>query len=424
MRQWFLPIAAVACCLSFLDQAFAQEQFNERVIAALDSVFDTISTQESVVNAVALVEADGGRRVWCSAAGVANPQIGEEMTTEHVFRTASVTKSFTGVLIMQLIEEGKLTLDTPVHEVFPRRLVPANQTFDTIHVVNDESFGNQLTVRQLLCHTSGLADYWFDKGCVAQWDGKSWLDVMEGEVFGELAETFDPPTRLWAPEEVLEFFYEIGLNRKSHFRPGEGYLYSDTNYLLLGMIIEEITEQSLAANFRRRIYEPLSLNAIYTEYREPKTDGTKLAHHFWVLRESNLDVVAKEIASTAEWANGGQISSAKDLSDFIRGVFSNRLFKSDDTLEVMKNASPVDLTEPQKYFDNGESTYNRYSCGLKRWNVNGVEVWGHTGFWGVGMFYLPDEDISIAFATNQVATNVEKDLDRFIEALQESGAID
>jgi hypothetical protein len=89
----------------------------------------------------------------------------------------------------------------------------------------------------------------------------------------------------------------------------------------------------------------------------------------------------------------------------------------------MLNASSVNLSEPQKYFDNGEFTYNRYSCGLARWNIDGVEVWGHTGFWGIGMFYLPDDDVTIVFANNQVSTNVEKDMERFVKALQQAKVV-
>ena len=90
-------------------------------------------------------------------------------------------------------------------------------------------------------------------------------------------------------------------------------------------------------------------------------------------------------------------------------------------LEQMLGASKIRLDEPQKYFDNGESTYNRYTCGLKRWNVESIDVWGHTGFWGVGMFYIPQFDVCIVQASNQVESDPEADMKRVVSALSASG---
>ena len=408
--------ACVACPLH-------AQSWTSELESALNARFEEMMGKPHVVNACALVDANGGELEWKKAAGFANPTTKEKMTTSHQFRTASVSKSFTGCVIVQLIEEGKLTFDTPLSQVLGPDRIPWNKTLAAIHQFEGKEFGEDITIRHLLNHTSGLSDYWFDKGTKGSWKNKTWLDVFEQEALGVLPEIFDPPTRLWHPNEVLQFHYETGLNESAHFQPGKKYLYSDTNFLLLGMVIEDLTGKSYSENLRKRIFEPLEMTSTYTEFREKPTPPNQLAHHFFLIKGENLDVVELKLASTAEWANGGHVTTLSDLRHFIRALFAGKLFKKEETLDRMLNAARLSLDEPQKYFDNGESTSNRYSCGLERWKIGETEVWGHTGFWGIGMFYIPVSDVSIVFAKNQVEGSVEDELRMFAKSLNDNGLL-
>lgn len=419
-----LPAIAVLFTTIVTPLATSHETFPAQVVGELDKAFSSMASGPHVVNAVALVDARNGHLSWTRAAGTANPRLGQPMTIDHQFRTASVTKTFTGVLVLQLIEEGKFELDTPLHQLLKPEHLPKGRSIADLHHLEGKRMGNEITVRHLLNHTSGLADYWFDKGTVGDWLDKSWLDVGLSEEFDGLPETFDPPTRLWTPDELVQFYFEIGLNRRAHFAPGDGFLYSDTNYLLLGMVIEQATDVSLSANYRKRILEPLGITQTYKEYREKPPKEGRLAHHFWFIRGKNLDVVEEQMASTGEWANGGQVTSVADLRTFIRGLFSGKLFRQPDTLDQMMSAATIDLSDPQKYFEHGESTYNLYTCGLKRWRVGSTVLWGHAGFWGIGMFYIPESDVCVILVSNQVATNVEDEMRRFVKSLQDSGFLE
>ena len=399
----FVQLGILCFCLHGGSQLLAQRPFPDEITQKLDTAFAVFSDRPHVENAVARIDAFGGKRVWARAKGpgtITDDQpFGSSMTVELQLRTAGISKTMTAAIIMQLSEEGALHLDEEVH--------------------------GKCTIRQLLNHTSGLADYRFDKGSVGSWNGRSWLDVMIAEAFDEEPEVFDPPTRIWDPGEIVQFYREIGLDRAPHFAPGEDYFYCETNYVLLGILIERRTGISLAENYRRRIFRKIGMDHTYTEHREPPTPGGKLANHYWYLRNTNVNVIDRQMASSGEWANGGHVSTVADLSAFIRGLFKGQFFLfPQSTLERMLNLSTLELKQPRTNFDQGQTTYDRYSGGLMHWNIDGIEVWGHTGFWGIGMFYIPQADVSLTFSRNQVEGDMDDDLRLFMQAIRESNLLD
>ena len=288
---------------------------------------------------------------------------GQPMTDLHQFKIASVTKTFTAVIILQMVEEGQLKLDDLVSEYLDKELI------ETIHIYKGKSYGNQITIEQLLGHTSGLADYFFD----------DWRFLLGLKI---------NPRRSWTPDKILGKFYKHRMNKKAKFAPGTSFHYSDTNYLLLGLIIEKLNNASLASQYRSRIIEPLNMDYTYFDIVETGTD--KLMHQYMNGRN-----VTKNMNTSMDWAGGGLVSTTRDLTTFIKALFNCDLFENKSTLDLMlpKEGSGygLGLSRSRYHIRFGEDAEPTLFLGF-----------GHTGFWGVYMRYIPSEDISLVYSIGQV----------------------
>jgi D-alanyl-D-alanine carboxypeptidase len=160
-----------------------------------------------------------GEGSWSQAFGTANLENDTPITPDDHFRVGSNTKTFTGTVILQLVDEGELGLDDPVSDYQPE--VPN---------------GENITIRQLLNMTSGLFNYAEDE------DFNRTLDAE--------------PQKVWDPRELVE----IGFQHQPDFPPGEGFHYSNTNTVLLGMIVEQLTGRPLEKEFQERIFVPLGMS--------------------------------------------------------------------------------------------------------------------------------------------------------------------
>jgi len=153
-----------------------------------------------------------------------------------LFAIGSITKNFVAALTLQLVEEGVLSLDAPFS-----KWLPAYPHVDST-----------ATLRQLLNHTSGIYMFWSNQ--------KIWDDLKRDR------------TKVWTPEEVLSYIKEPS------FAPGEGWRYSNTNYLLLAMIIEKATASKLSTEFKQRFWQPLGITNAYLSIQEDIPDSQ--AHVF------------------------------------------------------------------------------------------------------------------------------------------------
>lgn len=174
-----------------------------------------------------------GRGRWTGVDGESSA--GVPITTDMPFGAGSVTKTFTSALILQLAEEGKLSLGDSLH-----RWLPAHANIDST-----------ITIRRLLNHTSGIYNFS---------DNPEWGDSISTN-----------PTRIWKPEEIVGYF-----TKEPSFAPGRSWGYSNTNYLLLGMIAEKAGGSRLAEAFRNRFLAPLELHSIVLAPDEEITG--ELAH--------------------------------------------------------------------------------------------------------------------------------------------------
>jgi CubicO group peptidase (beta-lactamase class C family) len=129
-------------------------------------------------------------------------------------------------------------------------------------------------------------------------------------------------------------FYLSGMNRTALFPPGEEFAYTDTNYLVLGLVIEKVTGNSLHSELRRRIFDPLKMGRTYMSYAtDPSAGGyQKKLSELWAL---GLPIVKLGVNRSMMWSDAGIVSTVDDLNTFIRALAAGRLFKDESTLETM-----------------------------------------------------------------------------------------
>ena len=229
--------------------------------------------------AVALVR-DGDRTIRLTS-GHGNLKPRTPMRASDRFRVGSVTKTFVATIVLQLVGEGKLGLEDTVERWLPG-LVPN---------------GAGITVRQLMNHTSGLFSYSEDREFLAQAE----RDLL----------------RRWASRELVA----VATEHEPHFAPGAGWSYSDTGYIVLGLIVEQASGSSLAGELRRRIFTPLRLRATSLP-TGPRIAG-RYAHGYYRRPLEDVSVGSPSVS----WAAGALISNAGDLAVFFRALLRGRLLR-------------------------------------------------------------------------------------------------
>ena len=300
-------------------------------------------------------------RIWTGTSGPFDEATAQPIKPTDAFRIASITKSFTAAVIWRLVEDGKISVDDTIAKYLPAELV------GRIHVLNGVSYGDRITIRQLLCHCAGVYDYATDKNV--------------------LRYTFAHPKKHWTPMELVNTALRSG---EPYFPPGQGQHYSDTGYLLLGMIIEKVTGKPLARVYHEFIYSPLGMHDIYLEAREPAV-GPPLSHNYVAyLDEHDFD------PTLDAYASGGQVTTAAELARFITAVMQGHFFKDAKTLESAL-AKPEIPGKPAVDEERYLGRYLFYST-----ERDGVAWMGHAGFWGAAMFYDAQRDIVITGTSNQV----------------------
>ena len=303
------------------------------------------------------------------------------------FRTASITKSFTAVAVLQLAAEGRLSLDDPMVEHLPAEVL---DLVPLLHVVDGVSYGERLTVRRLLDHSAGLFDYATSDGFIGA--------------------IIEDPARVWTPRSMLEGHTHWGVPL---FPPGEGYgyAYSDTGYVLLGLIIERLDGRPLHESYRARIVEPLGLRATYLEGHEPHR-GPELTH----THEGEHDTSV--IHGTADWAGGGLVSDLDDLTVFARALV-------DGTLVAGRWLDEL-LHWEFRTLDSARHSHGflGYSCGVEARSVHGLLMRGHRGHWGAWMHVHPESGLTVTGTINQAARRPDGIVFDAVEAVLSAGLVD
>ncbi|MFF9378706.1 serine hydrolase domain-containing protein [Streptomyces griseoluteus] len=292
--------------------------------AGVDGVLRTVRAQGAPA---ALARIDDQGRSHLISRGVADRGTGRAASTADRFRIGSVTKTFSSVVLLQLADEGKLDLDAPVNRYLPK-LLPSDA----------------ITVRHVLSHRSGLYDYTNDM--FAQ--SVSGFEAVRKKVF-----TY--------PQLVA-----LSLKKPRVNAPGVAYSYSNTNFVVAGMLIEKLTKRPVKEAYQNRITGPLKLRDTFYVHPDTRIPGRFARGYLTPDRSGDPLVDATE--QTVSWAQsaGAVISTAKDLNTFYAALLGGKLLSA-ARLAQMERFTKVDAT-------------TAYGLGLRRRDLScGVSVYGHTG---------------------------------------------
>ncbi len=334
----------------------------------LQSLLDRfVDEQDNVYNGVLFVE--GPDFKWKGASGMAFPENGVPMLPDDQWNIDSIAKMMTATIVMKLVETKKLRVDDLISRYLDNALM------DGLHVYQGRSYGEEITVRHLLTHTSGIAD---------DWAHPEFLDLITANT-----------EKHWAPEETVEFVKE---NCPPHFPPGEGFQYSDPGYNLLGLIVEKVTGKALHKVYREMLLDPLGMDHTYRPSHEeprPSIPGRGPSHRYL----DDYECTLLPAVMTADWAGGGLISTAEDLNRFLRAFVRNEIFEEPTTRDEM-----FQWTQ--------SAPFHNYGFGISRvlFDESGDpkyvglgEVWGHTGSSDNFLYYWPKQDTILIGTLNQLA---------------------
>lgn len=277
----------------------------------------------------ALARITEGGRALSATEGVGDKVTGAAIDTRARFRIGSVTKTFSTVVLLQLVNEKKIELDVPVNRYLPG-LLP----------------DDRITVRHLLTHRSGLSDYtnaMFDKTVPG-------FEAVRNKVFGY--------------QELVN----LSLAEPRTTEPGVSYQYSNTNFVVVGMLIEKATGNPVAKEYDRRIIKPLKLRD--TSYVHPGTQIAGLHTHGYLTPDEDGAPLVDSTEQTVSWAQsaGAMISSPADLSTFMSALVGGKLV-APRLLDEMLVMTPTDAAKTRFY-----------GLGLRRYDLScGTSVYGHTG---------------------------------------------
>ncbi|MEU0335219.1 serine hydrolase domain-containing protein [Streptomyces sp. NPDC006193] len=274
-----------------------------------------------------LARIDDRGRTYRMTRGVADRATGRAISTADRFRVGSVTKTFSAVVLLQLADEKRLSLDAPVNRYLPG-LLP----------------DDRITVRHLLGHRSGLYDYTNDMFA----SSVSGFEAVRNKVF------------------TYRQLVALSLKKPRTNAPGAAYAYSNTNFVVAGLLIEKLTGHSVRTAYQNRIIAPLRLTDTFYVHPDTAIPG-RYARGYLTPDAAGAPLV-DATAQTVSWAQsaGALISSARDLDVFYGALLSGKLL------------SPARLAEMERFVKVNGTT--AYGLGLRRRDLScGVSVYGHTG---------------------------------------------
>ncbi|MGW0841273.1 serine hydrolase domain-containing protein [Streptomyces sp. NPDC002787] len=334
-----------------------------------------LTERDGITGAAALVSdptADEPCGRLAETAGTADLRTGRPMNTVDRLRVGSVTKTFTAALVLQLVAEHRLSLEAPVDRYLP----------GLIHGHGHD--GRLITVRQLLQHTSGLPDY---------------LDAPEWE----------HPERLryhhFEPRDLVTRALELP-------RPQGTWHYATTNYLVLGMIVREVTGRTPEAEITRRIIKPLGLHDTYWPGDDTRVRGPHSRSYLTDGDGRRVDGTAWNM--TFGGVGGALVSSPGDLTRFAAALFDGRLLPPVQLAEMRRTVeADGDRLWPGARYGLGLIS-TPLSCGGTWWGHGGTVPGGHRALVAVG----PDGR-SVAVALNKVPASLQAELD-FLDLVDKS----
>ncbi|HEY7589376.1 MAG TPA: serine hydrolase domain-containing protein [Candidatus Limnocylindrales bacterium] len=296
---------------------------------------------------------------WTGASGLADVVAKRRATPDTEFAIASISKTFVAALILQLSAEGRIGLSDAASDYLP-----------------DQKGLEGITIRMLLNHTSGLHDYFLNP-------------KIDRALRSE-------PSRGWSPTRTLGY---VG---KPYFAPGTGWHYSNTNYLLLGLIAERLDRRPLAVQLRTRFFDPLKLDGAYYQVAERPRGPTAHGYRFDGVGKrrppidlsDNTGIMPFKSVVTAAGGAGSVAATARDVARWARALYGG------EVLDGSELALMLSGVEPSEDYPVGVP----YGMGVQVIDIEGHRTYGHSGrllgFRGV-VRHVPANDVTIAVLTNQ-----------------------
>ncbi|MBN1285553.1 MAG: beta-lactamase family protein, partial [Anaerolineae bacterium] len=297
---------------------------------------------------------------WVGAAGLTDLDNETPVQPGDLFRIGSITKTFVATLTVQLAEEGKLALDDVIGERLPA------------DIASSIAYSDEITIRQLLNMTSGVFSYT---------ESDAFNDAVDADL-----------SHPWTAEEVITYVYD----EEPLFAPGAGWYYSNSNYILLELIINEATGMTLADAMKQYIFDPLGMGASYIEMPDHFAEGmvrgyTGEGGDFEDITEENDGVGL---------GDGGIVTTAADLAKFPPALFEGKLVSESTLAEMLQ-------------FEKDEDGAG-YGLGVSELITDsGVRLLGHDGSTSgfiAEMWYSPDYETTIVALTNNFDSAIPSQL--------------
>ncbi len=290
------------------------------------------SVKANVATGVSVAVAHPKYGMWLGAAGSANRETNEALTPQHRFRAGSMLKTLVATATMQLVDEGKLGLD----DTLPR-VLPAD-------VAAKITGSDRITVRMLLNHTSGIPDF------------------ATGDFDALVAAR---PAHVWTLDEELA---RVVAQRPS-FAPGQGWAYTNTGYVLLGVIVAKSSGQDWRTVVAKRVLEPSAMAAT-TLPPEGTTACPDCSRGYQDIDGTLRDFTEVDPSMAGAAGGGALVTTPGDMTKFIVALATGKLFTRSETLPKMLDF--VEAPAP-------EEGQTGYGLGIVRFEVDGVELFGHLG---------------------------------------------
>ena len=369
-------------CNTMPDDSILRKALATGICLGLPGVSITIANRDGIL--------------FSGADGYAELESQTRMDTSNCFCIGSITKTFVAVVILQLVDEKKIQLEKTVLDY----IMPTSPYHALVAQIPNTELAS---LSHLLCHQSGIPTWEFEPRWIRAGRG---VDIV--------------PDKIWKKTETLEYL----VNSEPTGRPGECFSYSNTNFTLLGLVIERVTGNDIAEEIRKRILAPLKLNSAYLDLFEetvPQSAKTTDHYHFAtkafeesagissIFRPATHPYLINTSAAnlSTEWAAGGLVMNMQDLASYARALrdgtllsnemkqemFTCRLPASDKIGDASSGARDKSLKQSGEYYCQGVCHKIKYR----------ISLWGHEGLtlgYSSFMLWLEDKDVLLAGATN------------------------
>jgi D-alanyl-D-alanine carboxypeptidase len=336
-----LPVL-LFCLAAFSSPALPDEHLTSRLQTVLDEFH---AANPEAPGVVVHVEIPSRGLDWTAAVGSAGRDSAGPLTADHTFRIASNTKTYVAAAVLRLAETGRLSLDDPLGRHLPddQSKLLAGDGYDL----------ESMTILQVLAHTSGLFDHS--------------VDPRYAEAI--LAD----PRHRWTRLEQITKCVEWGDPVDT---PGKRFFYSDTGYIILGGIIEKLTDENLGAAVRGLLdFEELGLKSTWWEILEEQPAGAGPRAHQYFGDEDAFDWDP----GLDLYGGGGLVCDVRDLALFTRVLLQGAVLQQESSLAAMTTAGTVN-----------------YGLGLASINLGKHLALGHSGFWNTFVYHVSELDLTVS----------------------------